>query len=838
MSREFDARDFTTNKATADRRAALETAAKSVSDVLPGAHRVRIKGFDPMTGNPKGLVSEAPPPEKGNYIQRALDHIASVRQALGLAPAQTLEFQADPQVRATSCGAVAVHLQQQYKAIDVFQANQTVRFRPDGLLAETTGTAVTVPDEVPIIRKLSAAEAVLRAANYLAANAEEGRDQFGEPLESPIPDLGNWVPKVIAAFNTRPDIPSLVAAGPFADAIKAALIWFPLAELRLGWHLVIALPGYAGQYRVIVDAQSGEILYCHQMIQSVQAIGTVYEVNGGAGRAKVHFPRVLGDYPVPVPKDLPGSFPGDWVQSNSTAGNCSTAHLEDSGPTLVGQVKDGVLTFDPADAAGDDQRILNIFYYTCFMHDYFYLLGFRESDQNFQQDNAGMGGAAGDPVDARAYTGPVWATASMYTTSDGTSPIMRMGLVTSTQRHTALDASVVFHEYTHGVSHRLVGGGVNDHALEAPQSAGMNEGWSDYIACTVLGTDVVAAWVVNNPTGVRMFAYDSNFPDTFRELGTGRYNEPHNIGEIWCAMLLELNRSIGATLCVQLVVDAWKITPANPSFLDGRDALFAALDAMQSARGLTAAEHDAIASAMWKVCARFGMGPAAQSNGASLQGVTADFSTPASTPTTPAAPASWAPWHRIFQGSQGCVATCSVTSPDRLEVFLVGADGGIYNSFRQGSNPWSGLLRIGAATDRVPAGTVVTAGVSSGRIDLFIVASDGGIYSTYREGSGSWADWYRIGAATDRVPLGTFVSAASPSPDRVELFVVAGDGGIYGTSREGSNAWDDWYRIGASGDQAPLRSVVTAASPGPGRVDLFVADKDGGINSTSRQQPE
>ncbi len=52
-------------------------------------------------------------------------------------------------------------------------------------------------------------------------------------------------------------------------------------------------------------------------------------------------------------------------------------------------------------------------------------------------------------------------------------------------RLTAFDSSVVFHEFTHGVTNRLVGGRLYARALDATQSSGMGEGWSDYVACTI-----------------------------------------------------------------------------------------------------------------------------------------------------------------------------------------------------------------------------------------------------------------------------------------------------------------------------------------------------------------
>jgi subtilisin-like proprotein convertase family protein len=292
---------------------------------------------------------------------------------------------------------------------------------------------------------------------------------------------------------------------------------------------------------------------------------------------------------------------------------------------VPGTVQNGVLLFNPPDTAGNDQRVLNLFYYTCFMHDFFYLLGFREVDGNFQQDDLGRGGLPQDRLEAHAAPGEVYATANMNTPPDGTLPVMNMGLVTETQRHTALDATVVFHEFSHGVTNRLVGGAMNDHALEAPQSKAMGEGWGDYFACTLNRTTVVAAWVVNDPAGIRGFPYDGNFPDHFGKLGTGRYTEIHNVGEIWCCALMEMNRRIGAPLGLQLVVDALKLSPATPNFLDMRDAILLDLDHKLAAGQLSQAAHDDALNGIWGAFAKYGMGKAARANGASFSGNTADF---------------------------------------------------------------------------------------------------------------------------------------------------------------------------------------------------------------------
>ncbi len=771
MSREKDVRDFGASRATPARRERLTALAGEVSERLPGSHRVRVEQLDSTTGNPAMLISDGAPAEEGNYVLRALQHLQAVAPALGLAAAaQAPEFVADPQVQETSSHAMAVKLQQLYKGIPVFQSATTVRFTPDGAIADTVGSTVSIEGDEPVEPSLSATEAVLKAAEQVAEPDEDelgGVDQFGEPMRPARVDLAGFTPRVRAKFPQSPQQSTVLEPGPFGAEIKASLMWFPVAErLALGWDVILTLPDHSEQYETIVDAGTGEILYCHQLVQYVAAVGNVYRVDGGSSRQKTKFPRPVNDYGLPnpavtqanwrwcqkcqglyfagnpgsicpaggshdqtgsgnyflvqgaasypgqanwrwchkcqglyfagnpgsicpaggshdkagsgnysliqqspfgpgqhgwrwchkcqglffgdnpgshcpaggahdaagsgdyslvtLPNGLPAAFPDTWVASNKTIGNSTNAHLSAAGATLTGAVINSVLTFDPTDATGDDQKILNIFYYCCYMHDFSYLLGFREASANFQTDNLGRGGSPGDPVDARSWPGAVFGTANMSRSVDGTSPIMNMGMVTSTNRHTAFDSTVVFHEFTHGITNRLVGGGLNQNSLDSIQSGGMGEGWSDYMACTINDVVVVGNWVVNNPAGIRGFPYDSNFPDGFGALGTGRYTEVHNIGEVWCATLMELNRRTNKHLALQLVIDALKLSAANPSFLNMRDHIVTALENMRLSGRLNTNQRNGAWQSFWSVFARFGMGPQAASNGAQLTGIVGD----------------------------------------------------------------------------------------------------------------------------------------------------------------------------------------------------------------------
>jgi extracellular elastinolytic metalloproteinase len=134
---------------------------------------------------------------------------------------------------------------------------------------------------------------------------------------------------------------------------------------------------------------------------------------------------------------------------------------------------------------------------------------------------------------ATVFDEEVSGAASMLTGPDGQSPTMRMGLLVESNRHTALGSEVVFHEYTHGVTNRLVGGRLDQNSLGQNQSRCMGEGWSDFFALTFHNVArspdklVLGDWRADNSAGFRDFPYDDAFPDKFDAVGKGRYRGPH-----------------------------------------------------------------------------------------------------------------------------------------------------------------------------------------------------------------------------------------------------------------------------------------------------------------------
>ena len=199
--------------------------------------------------------------------------------------------------------------------------------------------------------------------------------------------------------------------------------------------------------------------------------------------------------------------------------------------------------------------MLGLFYITNWYHDLLYHLGFTEAAGNFQQDNFGRGGKGSDFLLADAQDGSGTNNANFGTPADGASPRMQMYLWTGPNRDGDLDFDIVIHEYTHGLSNRLVGGPDNADCLGTPlvgESGGMGEGWGDWFAAVLSDDPTVVEYSTGAAEiGIRRFPQDRTPEDwTYQFLCSGPPSDPsipcevHDIGELWAGILWEMREAM------------------------------------------------------------------------------------------------------------------------------------------------------------------------------------------------------------------------------------------------------------------------------------------------------
>ncbi|THH08280.1 hypothetical protein EW145_g2816 [Phellinidium pouzarii] len=275
--------------------------------------------------------------------------------------------------------------------------------------------------------------------------------------------------------------------------------------------------------------------------------------------------------------------------------------------------------------------VTQLFYTVNLIHDLYYRYGFDEKAGNFQQDNFDRGGREGDAVIANAQDGSGYNNANFMTPPDGQNGRCRMYLWNTAQpyRDGDLEAGIVIHELSHGLSTRLTGGPANSGCLGWGESGGMGEGWGDFLATVIRSTSTysdyaMGAWAANRPTGIRNYVYSLNEtinPSTYKTLDKPGYWGVHAIGEVWAEILWVVAQKLiekhgytdslfpphqledgsiptgdfyrpveydsfgkqkplvpkhGNSLSVQLVLNGMKLQKCMPSFFDARDAIIQA----------------------------------------------------------------------------------------------------------------------------------------------------------------------------------------------------------------------------------------------------------------------
>jgi hypothetical protein len=328
-----------------------------------------------------------------------------------------------------------------------------------------------------------------------------------QAVANALGDLGEHVEldavTLIKASST-PEQRQTFTAAPLLGEASAKLVWLPMSPsvAHLCWCVQFMSRSTGEGFQTLVDAASGEVLVRqNRTCNFTPASFRVYTSDSpspftpGWSTPSSAQPAVVNRQLLTLAALSQTASPDGWIRDtdNLTLGNNVDASVNLNGqipnPTPRPQgspfrVFDFPLSLNDDPSAYGDAAAVNLFYWCNWMHDKLYLFGFTEVAGNFQDDNFGRGGVPGDRVLAYAQW-PGANNARFTTWPDGTSGVMEMYRFTfpTPNRDADLDAEVILHEYTHGLSNRRVGGGVGMTAL---QSLGLGEAWSDFYAMSLL----------------------------------------------------------------------------------------------------------------------------------------------------------------------------------------------------------------------------------------------------------------------------------------------------------------------------------------------------------------
>ncbi|MEZ5944657.1 MAG: M36 family metallopeptidase [Planctomycetaceae bacterium] len=605
--------------------------------------------------NPGGFLSG---PSSADPLDIAIGYLRTHANDFGLTNQDLTQFIVSDMYVSSTTGITNIYLSQMYNGLEVLNADINISVMPDGRVL-TAGSSFVGGLALNDFANPTAPQPTLTAAEALSI--------FGGNTGIDINDA----PTVIEYLGGISQSTLLSAPDISLADVPARLVYLPTSTgVELAWNLNVQTVDGDHWYDASVSSTNGELVGIADWMS--HASYNVYAANkespyDGVRTVEVD-PHLIA----------PNASPFGWHDTNGvvgaeftdTRGNNVDAYTDRDFNNVPdpGSRPDGGagLVFDnPVDLTKDpstysDAAVTNLFYWNNIIHDWHYQYGFDEASGNFQVNNYGNGGLGGDAVRAEAQDGSGTNNANFATPPDGSAPRMQMfeWTLTPTRRDGDFDNGIILHEYGHGVSNRLTGGPSNAGALQTIQSGGMGEGWSDIhallftqvagdMANDARGIGTYALGQAPNGPGIRAFPYSYDMsvnPLTYGDVRT--VSGVHAVGTVWATALWDLNWAFidgnsldpalpnpglgfdadmfngtgGNNLTMQLVMEGMKLQPANPSFLDARDAILAADQAITGgANYLT----------IWTVFARRGMGFSADDGGSSAsQNVTEAFDIP------------------------------------------------------------------------------------------------------------------------------------------------------------------------------------------------------------------
>jgi len=313
-------------------------------------------------------------------------------------------------------------------------------------------------------------------------------------------------------------MPAIEAAlGATHNDAAPALEYYAQPDGSLALVHVAQLQSEEGAYvEALVDAHSGALLSVNDFVAhaSYRAVPiTKMSLADGA--------ETLVDPEDPAASPQGWHLPGTGLESTITAGNnvvalrgADVAAASGAGPAFTADYDD---TLSPNVRENAAAALTNAFAALNALHDVAYRYGFTESTFNFQSSNFDRGGRGNDAVRVSVQDAGGVNNANFATPPDGRAALCAMFVwdLTEVERDGAMENDILIHEFSHGITNRMTGGG-SGRCLQTVEAGGLGEGWGDMLADWFFQSGpetqdfVVGTYVTGRARGLRSLPYSTD----------------------------------------------------------------------------------------------------------------------------------------------------------------------------------------------------------------------------------------------------------------------------------------------------------------------------------------
>ncbi|MEZ4769462.1 MAG: PepSY domain-containing protein [Caldilineales bacterium] len=466
----------------------------------------RDVSWNAITGTPAALRNcDAPRAASGDPVETALAFLRENHDPLGL-PADL----ADLEMASLRHGLAGSHVffQQEYNAWPVLGSFVSVHMREDGSVAVLHNgylPQLTVPAAQARVTAVQAVQAARQAIEFAAPRGS-----------SPAPQL--------------------------------AVLPLSPTEGRLVWQVMVVAASPAGDWEVLVDAATGEVVKRTNLLvfdrtdpQKSSATGQVLQPTAPGWIAAAQDPLSLATVPL-LGLDGSGWLRGEYVDLTQLAGPHAPRAFSASGQFI----------YPPDDPRFEE---VMVYHYVDATQRYVQSLGYSDA-------NTPANGIRQQPIAANAH----WFSQdqSFFSASDGALHFGDGGV------QDAEDPDIIVHEYAHALQQDQVpywGGG---------EMNAIGEGFADYLAASRFAEESIdpaciaerdsRAYVDRPPFCLRRV-------DRSREYPAGLSGDAHQDGEIWSRVLWDLRGALGAAAADRLALESNFYLPPAASLVDAGRAL-------------------------------------------------------------------------------------------------------------------------------------------------------------------------------------------------------------------------------------------------------------------------
>lgn len=289
---------------------------------------------------------------------------------------------------------------------------------------------------------------------------------------------------------------------------------------KMAYVTRLAVENPIGDWEVVVDAETGDIMHVNNEMQFHTGLGAVYVSN--PLRCDVTKEELL------------------HLTATTPTGKYAVVDNED-GPES--NREDSIHIYEPDNTHFDEIGMYN---YITTVHGFFKKLGHDKLDKPMKAIVH-----LGDNYD-NAYFSP-WQGVLAFGDGNKFNCLAR-------------EESVAYHEYSHAMLNSI------KYLTYSGESGAINEGQADYFACSLSDDPLLGEWVVAKMQKpyLRILENDLHYPEDI-------HGEVHADGKIWGAVLWDLRKALGQEISDLLIYRSlYNLKSSSAKFIDGYNAIVTA----------------------------------------------------------------------------------------------------------------------------------------------------------------------------------------------------------------------------------------------------------------------